>query len=171
MSRRGIILVTIAAIGGLVVLGVVMSDLIYNGDQADSQTLAVGRTVYREHCANCHGAKLEGQPDWQTPLASGRLPAPPHDASGHTWHHSDRLLFEITKHGTAAVVGHGHESDMPGFGSVLSGHEIRAVLSFIKSTWPERERRYQRAMTRRDTVERSASEKIDSNQNRSRRAE
>jgi mono/diheme cytochrome c family protein len=78
------------------------------------------------------------------------LPAPPHDTSGHTWHHPDGILFRITKEGPAAVVGDGYESDMPGFGDVLSDREIRAVLEFIKSTWPERERRYQAEMSRRE---------------------
>jgi mono/diheme cytochrome c family protein len=32
---------------------------------------------------------------------------------------------------------------MPGFEDVLSDAEIHAVLAFIKSTWPERERSYQ----------------------------
>ena len=68
--------------------------------------------------------------------------APPHDASGHTWHHSDNQLFTIVKKGVSAIVP-GYESDMPGFESVLTDQEIRAVLAFIKSTWPEREREYQ----------------------------
>jgi mono/diheme cytochrome c family protein len=110
---------------------------------AQKAVLAAGRSIYSQHCARCHGANLEGQPNWQRRLPSGRLPAPPHDASGHTWHHSDHVLFEITKKGTAAVVGGGYESDMPGFEGVLSDDQIRAVLSFIKSTWPERERRFQ----------------------------
>ncbi|MDF1587438.1 c-type cytochrome [Marinimicrococcus flavescens] len=113
-------------------------------------TLAQGGQVYAESCASCHGARLEGRPDWQTPLPSGRLPAPPHDASGHTWHHGDGLLLRIIRDGTAAVVGGGYESDMPGFGGVLSEEEIRAVLAFIKSGWPERERAYQAEMTRRE---------------------
>jgi len=37
---------------------------------------------------------------------------------------------------------------MPGFAGVLSDAEIRAVLAYIKSTWPERERGYQQAATR-----------------------
>ena len=36
------------------------------------------------------------------PPASACLP---HDASGHTWHHADDLLFEIVKDGPAAVIG------------------------------------------------------------------
>ena len=75
-------------------------------------------------------------------LASGRMPAPPHDRTGHTWHHSDRNLFVVTKGGVGAVVP-GYESDMPAFEDVLSDDEIAAVLSFIKSTWPQRQREFQ----------------------------
>jgi mono/diheme cytochrome c family protein len=60
------------------------------------------------------------------------------------------VLFRVTKEGPAAVVGNGYESDMPGFGDVLSDDEIHAVLAYIKSTWPERERSYQAEMSRRE---------------------
>ena len=46
--------------------------------RGDAAQLALGRTVYAEHCGACHGAKLEGQPNWQEPLPYGRFPAPPH---------------------------------------------------------------------------------------------
>lgn len=119
-----------------------------NSTSADA--LALGRQVYAANCASCHGAKLQGQPNWKRPLPTGRLPAPPHDASGHTWHHPDGVLFRITKEGPATVVGNGYESDMPGFRDLLSEREIRAVLEFIKSTWPERQQRYQAEMSRRE---------------------
>lgn len=110
-----------------------------------------GAELYADACASCHGAALEGQPNWKERGPGGRLPAPPHDASGHTWHHSDRVLFRIVKEGTAAVVGGGYESDMPGFGDSLTNAEIRDVLAFIKSRWPERERGYQEQVSRQDT--------------------
>ncbi|WP_244274483.1 c-type cytochrome [Pannonibacter phragmitetus] len=110
--------------------------------------ISQGRQIYADQCAACHGADLEGQPDWRTPLPTGRLPAPPHDASGHTWHHPDDVLFRIVKESTAAIVGGGYASDMPGFADVLSDAEIRAVLDYIKSTWPERERSYQSEISR-----------------------
>ncbi|QFQ88905.1 c-type cytochrome [Paracoccus kondratievae] len=110
---------------------------------SSAEVIEQGRQVYADQCASCHGAQLEGQPDWKTPLPSGRLPAPPHDAGGHTWHHPDDILFRIVREGTAAIVGGGYESDMPGFADLLSDAEIRAVLAYIKSTWPERERTYQ----------------------------
>ncbi|SMD01292.1 c-type cytochrome [Primorskyibacter flagellatus] len=114
---------------------------------ASAEIIAQGRQVYADQCAACHGADLEGQPDWRSLLPSGRLPAPPHDESGHTWHHADDVLFRIIKEGTATIVGGDYESDMPGFADVLSDAEIRAVLAYIKSTWPERERNYQEGVS------------------------
>jgi mono/diheme cytochrome c family protein len=114
---------------------------------ASADQVARGGEVYAGFCAACHGANLEGQPDWKRPGPNGRYPAPPHDPSGHTWHHSDTVLAQIIYWGTAAVVGNGYESDMPGFKDILSEDDILAVLSYIKSTWPEREAAFQREIT------------------------
>ncbi|MBU1336916.1 MAG: cytochrome c [Alphaproteobacteria bacterium] len=108
-----------------------------------------GRQLYVDHCASCHGVNLEGQPDWKQRLPTGRLPAPPHDATGHTWHHSDRQLFRIVKEGPVAIMP-GYETDMPGFGPVLDDDEITAVLDYIKGTWPEHERDVQAAKSAAD---------------------
>lgn len=106
-------------------------------DPENAALVAQGREVYRDACASCHGAALQGQPDWQRRNADGRLPAPPHDASGHTWHHPDALLFALTKQGPAALIeDRTYVSDMPGFADTLSDRDIVAVLSYIKSTWP-----------------------------------
>lgn len=104
-------------------------------DPTDLNQVALGERVYSEHCAACHGTNLEGQPDWQSRRSDGRLPAPPHDESGHTWHHADEVLFRITKDGVAALVP-GYESDMPAYGDILTDDEIWALLAFIKSRWP-----------------------------------
>ena len=109
-------------------------------DPRDAAKVALGAKVYVQHCAACHGAKLEGQPNWRSPLPNGRMPAPPHDESGHTWHHTDAVLFGITKHGlTPSYAPPGYQSDMPGFGDRLSDDEIWAALSFIQSHWKSRE--------------------------------
>lgn len=115
---------------------------------------ADGRALYLEFCASCHGANLEGQPDWRAQGPNGRLPAPPHDETGHTWHHPDRVLKEITRRGPAAIVGPGYESDMPGFEGVLSDREIDAVIDYIKGTWPDRERQFQADRTKGDEAAR-----------------
>jgi mono/diheme cytochrome c family protein len=74
---------------------------------------------------------------------SGELPAPPHDATGHTWHHPDQQLFAITKHGMARFAPADYKSAMPAFVGTLSDRDIRAVIAYIKSTWPEDIRRRQ----------------------------
>lgn len=107
-----------------------------------------GHKLYNERCSSCHGVHLEGQPNWKTPLSSGRLPAPPHDLSGHTWHHDDTTLIGITKLGLRPFVGGTYESDMPAFGTILRDEEIQAIISYIKNTWSERERVYQQQITR-----------------------
>jgi mono/diheme cytochrome c family protein len=116
----------------------------------DPAVVAPGAGIYATHCAACHGAALEGQPDWQVRGPNVRLPAPPHDPTGHTWHHADALLIDITTRGTAAVIGGAYQSDMPGFGDVLSAEEIVAVLSFIKSTWPPEVIAVQNGITARE---------------------
>ena len=106
-----------------------------------------GAALYQEYCASCHGANLEGEPNWQTRKADGTLPAPPHDETGHTWHHDDEMLFLYTKLGGEAFLAsrgiEGFKSGMTGFGDILSDDEIRAVLDWIKSQWPEDIRRIQ----------------------------
>jgi mono/diheme cytochrome c family protein len=109
-------------------------------DSQDTTLVALGRDVYLKQCASCHGKNLEGQPNWKVRLPNGKLPAPPHDASGHTWHHSDQQIFDITKDGLAKFAGPNYLTDMPKFEGTLSDEEIKAVIGFIKSTWPERER-------------------------------
>jgi len=108
-----------------------------------------GRSLYETNCASCHGAQLEGQPDWMSRLPNGRLPAPPHDETGHTWHHSDAQLFRIVKEGLGAIAP-GYETDMPAFADRMSDEEIRAVIDYIKTTWPDRESDIQRSRSQAD---------------------
>ena len=115
-------------------------------DSDDPMQVALGRQVYAERCAMCHGANLEGQPNWMVRKPNGRLPAPPHDASGHTWHHPDEQLIQMTKKGLSGIMP-GYESDMPAFEKVLTEEQIAAVLAYIESTWPSEIRSRQRALT------------------------
>jgi len=146
----------LAAVVALAVLGggyLIAGDLLFGTDRRvqapakleTSQVIALGKKLYGVHCASCHGVNLEGEKDWRTRNPDGTLKAPPHDASGHTWHHSDDLLFRYTKFGGSKVVGGAFKSAMPGFGDQLKDHEIWAILGFIKSMWPKeiRERQAQ----------------------------
>lgn len=102
-----------------------------------------GETAYSQHCAACHGADLEGAPDWKQSLPDGSLPPPPHDSSGHTWHHPDSLLLAIIANGGDPAFN----SKMPGFRDKLTERERRSVLEFIKSTWGRNESEFQWWMT------------------------
>jgi S-disulfanyl-L-cysteine oxidoreductase SoxD len=102
----------------------------------DPVLVQTGKQVYTGNCAACHGQSLEGHAKWQTRTTEGKLPAPPHDQNGHTWHHKDQLLFDLTKYGLAAMTGSDYDTDMPIYKDILSDQEIVAVLSYIKSTWP-----------------------------------
>lgn len=94
---------------------------------------------------------LQGQPNWRVRLANGKLPAPPHDKTGHTWHHPDAMLLDLVKNGLVPgrTAPPGYQSDMPAFGGVLSDEQITAVLAYIKSTWPSDVLRMQREVTER----------------------
>jgi mono/diheme cytochrome c family protein len=116
-----------------------------SGLSEEPAVIARGERVYAARCASCHGARLEGQADWRSPRADGKMPAPPHNSAGHTWHHDSATLFGITKHGLVPPwASPGYESDMPAFAGVLSDEEIRAALSFIASTWNEEAKSWQR---------------------------
>lgn len=152
---------TVWIVGGLIAVVAVAGIIFWTGFrsideqpdemvmQADPENLAqvtLGKTVYEDQCAECHGENLEGQPGWNRPPASGPRPAPPHNETGHTWHHGDQLIFEIVKHGPGMVAGiENYDGGMPGYSGALSDDEIWAVIAFIKSNWPETVRARQHA--------------------------
>jgi len=109
----------------------------------------LGQRVYADNCARCHGPKGEGQANWRQRKADGRLPAPPLNGSGHTWHHPDEHLFAVVSQGVEALAPAGYASDMRGFGDKLSDREIRAVLAYVKDWWPADIRARQRDITAR----------------------
>ncbi len=113
-------------------------------DATDLAIVFAGEGIYKAQCAACHGINLEGEANWRVRDANGYLPAPPHDETGHTWHHADDLLFEITKYGAATVIGDDtYKSKMPPYKGILSDDEIVAVLAYIKHSWPEEQRAWQ----------------------------
>lgn len=145
----GLLATTFAFLVGAIIVAMQLEGK-SSADPDNPRQVTLGRSVYERTCAYCHGARLEGQPNWQDKLPSGRMPPPPHDASGHTWHHPDSVLFGITKHGLVPgkYAPPGYQSDMPAFGGALSDDEIWAVLTYIKSSWPEKIRRAQADITR-----------------------
>lgn len=103
---------------------------------AQTNEVMSGQQVYAQYCASCHGINLAGQPNWQAELPGGGRLAPPHDQSGHTWHHPDQQLFDITKYGGQRFSPPDYRNNMPGYEGRLTDEQIWAVLAYIKSTWP-----------------------------------
>ena len=138
---------------GVVATSTVRGEELMRADDTNAGAVGLGRGLYAEHCASCHGANLEGQENWKKELPEGGRPAPPHDQTGHTWHHDDVLLFTITKLGPRAFDTGDYVYRMPAFENVLDDHEIWSVLAFIKSTWPDDEREYQRQLNHNRGIE------------------
>lgn len=132
------IAVAVAAASGLALLGmpgVEKPGALLRSD--DASVVARGAVIYGQFCASCHGADLKGEPDWKSRDEDGYLPAPPHDETGHTWHHPDALLFAITKQGVGKATGiDGYKTRMPVYEPSLTDEEIVAVLSYLKVQWP-----------------------------------
>ena len=82
------------------------------------------------------GAISKASPIGRQKLPLGNFPAPPHDETGHTWHHADQWLFEIVKYGGKYHAPPRYRSAMPAYQEMLSDAETWAVLAFIKSRWP-----------------------------------
>ena len=116
----------------------------------DPALVADGRKVYAAYCASCHGVNAEGAPSWATPGPDGLHPPPAHDDSGHTWHHSDRVLYETIRDGMGDPLRPNLPLRMPAFGDKLSDSEIRAVIAYFKSLWTEEHRQYQVEETLKD---------------------
>ena len=39
----------------------------------NKETILLGKSVYVQNCASCHGVKLEGQKDWMSRLLDGLI--------------------------------------------------------------------------------------------------
>lgn len=80
--------------------------------------VALGRQVYAESCASCHGAQGEGHAEL--------IQAPALDETEHAWHHADGQLQDLLTNGGAL---------MPAFGDQLTDEEMLAVISYIQTWW------------------------------------
>ena len=146
-NKRNVILMPRSVIGlGVLLVGAVIyhfSSPVYEAKASialkhkDDAIIDLGRVVYAENCGSCHGVVLEGAANWRQRDVDGYLPAPPHDETGHTWHHSDSYLFLMTKYGIETMIGKSYPNNMPAYEDKLTDEEILAALSYIKSTWSE----------------------------------
>ncbi len=112
----------------------------------DASVVTMGNALYRTNCAGCHGI-----PDGTIAPAvpASAQPATPHDASGHTWQHPDFALFQLVRDGVAVANCTPVDPElMPKFKGIVTDRELVAILSYIKSTWPEATRSEHDAVNR-----------------------
>ena len=130
---------------GVLTIGLIAVYALFGGnastgpaDAISAETWALGETVYQTQCASCHGENLEGEANWQSSNPDGTMKSPPHDETGHTWHHGDGYLVSRIRYGTTQLNDPlmQERSNMPAFDDLLTDEEIDAVLAYIKSEWP-----------------------------------
>lgn len=132
----GIGIVAIMLLGAAAVMAIASAPS-YAIDPENPQTIALGKKVYDVQCASCHGANLEGEEGYGQESVDGLLKAPPHDETGHTWHHSNTYLIDSVRKGGARLQENVGTSTMPAYENILTPEEIGAVIAYIQSTWPE----------------------------------
>ncbi len=101
--------------------------------QAFIEPVGRGAELYVANCQMCHGDQ-QGQ---------GGVGAPPHNETGHTWHHPDAQLKDWVMNGKLGF------ARMPGFNETLTESEIDETLTYIKTWWIEEQRETQADVSRR----------------------
>jgi mono/diheme cytochrome c family protein len=112
-----------------------------------SAQLELGKALYYTYCASCHGDNLQGQPKWKTSLdEDGHNYAPPLNGTGHAWHHSEKMLYNIIRYGLK-FYNENYEGKMQG-NDKLSDEDVWSILEYIKSVWPESIQKKYKTMTK-----------------------
>lgn len=98
----------------------------------DSSKVVLGRKLFVQNCASCHGSQAEGAPQWSTPGADGKYPPPPLNGTAHTWHHPTAALKQTIRDGTIKIGG-----KMPPWGGKVSDKDMGAIIAWFQSLWPD----------------------------------
>lgn len=114
-----------------------------SASSSDTSRLEEGESIYQQYCASCHGRQGEGMPNWERQNAQGELPAPPHGPEGHTWKHSDAMVYRIVAEGWRDPWNKTERLTMPAFEDVLAPAEIRSVINYLKTLWTPEQRHHQ----------------------------
>jgi len=109
-----------------------VAEIVAVGDRwYGNSELELGKTVFAQHCASCHGVEAQGiVADWRQRLDNGKFPAPPLNGSAHAWHHPLSVLLQQIENGGEYVGG-----SMPSFADILSQQEKRAAVAFFQNFW------------------------------------
>lgn len=128
-------------IGGAALL--ILPAVVHAGGPGAATEVEHGSRLYLAQCASCHGANGQGAAGWREPDASGEMPPPPHDRTGHTWKHADGMLYRIVHDGWRDPFNKTQRLTMPAFGRILKPDDIRAVIDYLKTLWSPEQQRFQ----------------------------
>lgn len=87
-----------------------------------AESIAIGRSLFLQHCVECHGSDAHGD----GPLASQLNPPPADLYAAHVDYHTDMQLFDWIKGGISG-------SAMPGFKGQMTDQEIWNVVNYVRS--------------------------------------
>lgn len=98
--------------------------------EESSLLIRLGRTVYGQHCASCHGAEGRGMPPGYPPLAGNHsigMPSP-----------VNAIRMVLNGGYPPGTAGNLEPYGMPPFAQNLSDDEVAAVVSYIRASWGNR---------------------------------
>merc|ERR1711879_664018 len=105
---------------------------IVDGRWYTKEQISLGKEVFLNNCASCHGQKAEKTVEWRKTLPDGLYPPPPLNDKAHAWHHPKWQLMQIINDGGAPYKG-----KMPPFRDVLKEEEKEAAIAYFQTFWAD----------------------------------
>lgn len=107
---------------------------------APPEVVQRGARLYTAYCQSCHGDAVGGTVQDYPPV---------HNAKGHTWHHADCVLVQLTLDGMPPSPDVPPDAPrMQAFRDTLTEGDVKAILAYIKTWWTDKQRAYQADVTR-----------------------
>lgn len=100
----------------------------------DPASVMRGARLFEQDCAQCHGPKAQGHPDWQTPSDGSFAAAPPLNGTGNDWKRSRAELASVIKNGVRRKTD--NVDIMPAWKGRLNDSDIEDVINWMQSLWP-----------------------------------
>ncbi len=98
----------------------------------DAEQVEIGRELFQQNCATCHGLEAQGALAWTQPGPDGKYPPPPLNGSGHAWHHPLPVLYSVIRNGSP-----GGQGNMPAWREKLDEDQIVSVIAWFQDQWPD----------------------------------